>query len=348
MEYPKVSIIVPVYNVERYLEQCLGSLIHQSYSNIEIICINDGSTDNSSSILNKYSSIDSRIVVSNQINSGVSGARNKGIKIATGDYLMFVDSDDWIDSETCEVCLNRLISHNADVALFTYLTERNNKSIKKNIFSEDKLFNEDTVSQLHRRMVGLNNSELTNPENADALVPVWMKIYKMEIIRKKDIRFIDLSNIGTSEDALFNLEYFHNIKRAIYINEPYYHYRRDNNESITTKYKSDLFEKWNNLFNYFERYIKENKLGNEYLEALNNRIALSIIGLGLNEINSNKRPAEIIIKIKKIISSTLYKEAYKSLKLNYLPLHWKVFFLFAKFNSAIGLYLLLIIIKKMK
>ena len=100
-EKPIVSIIVPVFNVEKYLEKCLDSLLNQTYKKIEIICINNGSTDKSGEILKQYSKIDDRIVIITQANQGVSVARNEGIKKAKGNYIMFVDSDDWIDKDTC-------------------------------------------------------------------------------------------------------------------------------------------------------------------------------------------------------------------------------------------------------
>ena len=94
---PTVSVIIPVYNVEQYLSKCLDSVINQTFKNIEIICINDGSTDNSLKILNEYAMADKRIIVINQENSGVYAARNKGLQIANGKYISFVDSDDWIE-----------------------------------------------------------------------------------------------------------------------------------------------------------------------------------------------------------------------------------------------------------
>ena len=97
MEKVMISVIVPVYNVENYLGKCLDSLINQTYKDIEIICINDGSTDNSLNILREYEQMDSRIIIIDQKNGGLSNARNIGLKEAAGEYIMFVDSDDWID-----------------------------------------------------------------------------------------------------------------------------------------------------------------------------------------------------------------------------------------------------------
>lgn len=108
---PKVSIIVPVYNVEPHLRQCMDSLINQTYRNIEIICVNDGATDESGEILAEYAAKDSTIKVISQKNAGLSAARNVGFSFATGDYVMYVDSDDWIDLETCETAVAIAVKH---------------------------------------------------------------------------------------------------------------------------------------------------------------------------------------------------------------------------------------------
>ena len=349
MKNPKVSVIVPIYNVERYLSQCLNSIINQTYKNIEIICINDGSTDNSFEILNSYASIDARIIVINQKNIGLSGTRNKGVEISSGEFIMFVDSDDWIDLNTCQLVVSKALETESDVILWPYIREYDNKSKKKEIFHQPIIvFSEhEAEEQLYRRLFGPLNKELMYPENIDALVTACMKLYRSSIIKENNLLFIDTKEIGT-EDALFNIYYFGYVRKAVYLNEYLYHYRRDNDSSLTTKYKPDLFSQWRRLFNYMEEYIILNNLDSKFMESLNNRIALSIIGLGLNELNNNKGTIESIRVIKKIISSPKYKNAYTNLKLNNFPMHWKAFFLFAKLNSAIALYLLLSIINKLR
>ena len=121
----KISIIIPVYNVEKYLHQCLNSVINQTYKNLEIICINDGSKDNSLIILNEYLQKDNRIVIVNQKNSGVSSARNKGIRLSTGDFISFIDSDDYLDLNVYEKCVQRIIRDNSDIIIFEKKKEKN-------------------------------------------------------------------------------------------------------------------------------------------------------------------------------------------------------------------------------
>lgn len=339
----KISIIIPCYNVEKYLPKCLDSIVNQTYKNLEIICINDGSTDNSLKILDGYKEKDDRIIVINQKNRGLSETRNAGIKKASGKYIMFVDSDDWIDLDTCERAILKAIKYKCDLVLWSYVREfgRINKP-KMILGNENTVFNSNECKELHRRLFGLRGEELLNPENADSLVTAWGKLYKADLI--KNVEFVSTKEIGT-EDALFNCYAMDGISTAYYIAEPFYHYRKDNN-SLTSAYNEKLFVKWNNLFDIMKCYIHKNNLDKEYSEALNNRICLSIIGLGLNIVNADKKINKVK-KIKKIISSPRYRQAYKQLTLRYFPLHWKVFFVFAKYNCSIGVYLMLLAIKKL-
>ena len=105
-ETPKVSIIVPIYNVEPYLRQCLDSLVNQTYNNIEIICVDDGSVDVSGTILDEYAKVDNRIIAMHIVNNGVSSARNTALAIASGQYIRFVDGDDWIEPDSCEISIS--------------------------------------------------------------------------------------------------------------------------------------------------------------------------------------------------------------------------------------------------
>lgn len=344
----KISIIIPCYNVEKYLPKCLDSIVNQTYKNLEIICINDGSTDNTLDLLNKYKLNDSRIVVIDQENSGASAARNNGLNYVTGDYIMFVDSDDWIDLYTCEIALNKALSNDYDLVIWNYIREFPNNPMTKQIFSDEEivLFENDVKHKLQRRTLGLFREELAHPENADSIVTIWGKLYKSSILIDNKLMFTNLKKIGTCEDALFNLEAYKYIKSAIYISDCLYHYRKDNEKSVTSNYKSGMFLQWNNLFEIMNDYILSNDLDNEYHEALNNRICLGIIGLGLNIVNADKKINKVK-EIKKIISSPRYRQAYKNLTLKYFPFHWKVFFALAKYNCSIGVYLMLLAIKKL-
>ena len=337
-----ISIIIPVYNAEKYLCMCLESIVNQTYKNLEIICVDDGSQDYSVEILNRYAERDNRMKVLTQKNSGASVARNNALDIATGDYFAFVDSDDWLELNTFEVALKSAIENDADVVMWDYKRERVGASQPKNIFENDKVFEGKKLKELHRRFVGVCGEELKNPEKADALSTIWGKLYSKKSIYEYNIRFYDIRKIATFEDGLFNLDVFENVKKVIYLHEHLYHYRKDNYNSVTTVYKPDLVEKHERIHEYLKKYIEENMLGEDYITALNNRIALELVGYGLNIL---KLPKNKLKEIENIISKSYYKNAYSQLDFKWLPVHWKLFYRCAKYKFAFGVYILLLCMK---
>ena len=340
---PLVSIIVPVYNAQEYLANCLDSLIGQTYRNIEILCVNDGSTDNSFALLQDYARRDSRIHLIKQKNAGVSRARNVALQEASGDYILFVDADDWLDAQTCETVVNCAAGERADIVLWSYCSETNSRSTRKEIFPQKRVFTDTEVkTQLHRRFVGVLNEELAHPELADALCPVWGKLYRRELL--EGIEFVDLNEIGTYEDGFFNLEVFGRANRVVYLPEYFYHYRRSTTQSVTSGYRAQLFAQWQNLFARIRRYIEENQLPEQYHDALRNRIALSIQGLGLNIVSADMPGLWKIREIKSIISRPEYQEAYRKLDYSHFPIHWKLFYGSAGFGCAWMVYVLLKVI----
>ena len=343
-----ISIIVPVYNAEQYLPKCLDSILNQTYKYLEVICINDGSYDNSINILNQYKAQDSRMVVIDKSNEGVSATRNCGLKQATGEYFMFVDADDWIEPDTCEKALTVMEDNNADIVMWSYVSERGFSNSQKTIFPNDCVFEHtNELEQVHRRFIGLVGDELAHPELADSLSPVWGKLYKKFLLETSKAEFIDLAEIGTYEDGMFNLQIFQNASKIAYINKRFYHYRKTNQTSVTSMHKEKLFSQWQTLYKKMEQYICANRLPEIYREALKNRIALSILGLGLNIMGADVSYIQKVKMIKVILSTNRYKEAYKNLKFSYFPVHWKVFYGCAKYNMAVGLVVMLMVIQWM-
>ena len=332
MTQPLISVILPVYNVELYLEQCLTSIVNQTYSYLEIIVVNDGSTDNSSSIIGNFASRDSRIKVVNKENSGISAARDSGIEVATGDYIMFVDSDDWVESTIIEILLSKIQKY--DLVVCSYNRYYQNNYVKRVFDIEGMLL----ANDFQRRLIGLVANELNDPSQGDSLVTVWGKLYKLSIIKNMNLEFVSTKDIGTCEDLIFNIEYVKYIDKVYIMNLPLYNYRKNNISSFTSRYKENLFYQWRNLFKQIKNLISDNN----YFVSLNNRIALSIIGLGLNEVQNPKGFSNRIKNIKQILNDPQYNKAYKQLQLNYFPFHWKLFFVFAKYKFALGVYFMLL------
>lgn len=339
----EVSVIVPIYNVEKYLVRCLDSLINQTFKNIEIIALNNGSTDDSLKIVRKYANEDCRIKFFNNDNIGVSKARNIGIENAIGKYIVFVDSDDWIELNMIEVLYEAITKEESDLVMCTYLREFEDHSKEKvfNLPEVNKYEDNVVKEQLLRKLVGPIGSELSNPEYLDALGTVWAKMYKASLI--KEIKFVDLEEIGSAEDTLFNIYAFNEAKKVILLNKPMYHYWRGNANSITSKYIPDFIEKRRTFFKYIKDFIDENKLDTEYEKALNNRICTSVLGMGLLECNkSNEIPMRRKIRnIKGILNEDYITNAYKELELKHFSNHWRVFYFFNKYKMSFSSFIIL-------
>jgi glycosyltransferase involved in cell wall biosynthesis len=349
---PKVSIIVPIYNVEKYLARCLDSLLAQRLKEIEIIAVNDGSTDSSLEIVNIYSAKDNRIRVINQPNKGVSSARNAGISAASGAFVGFVDPDDWIDEEMYITMYNQAIREKVDIVMCSYIREFGSHSkVKKfNLPNLTRYEGEEVKEKLMRRLVGPLNEEISNPELLDAWGTVWSKLYRSEVINDNRVRFVDLNKIGSNEDNLFNIEVFYYAKSFLYLNSPYYHYWRVNSQSISTGYKPDLINRWNYLFNYIESFLKAKNLNQEFYHALNNRICLNTLGLGLNTISKENPSSSFkkITNIKAILTNKRIKHSFKQLEMSRFPIVWRVFYFFAKMRFSVGFYFMLVCIEYLR
>jgi len=338
-----ISIIIPVYNAEAFLEKCLDSIVSQTYQDLEIICVNDGSKDDSSKIISSYKEKDPRIVVHNQENQGLSGARNSGIKIAHGEWCMFVDSDDWLEADCCER-VYEAARESEDLIIFSYIREFANKSLPKQVLGEQETkFDASNNSSLFERLIAPNEKGM-GPEMLDSLSTAWGKLYKTEIIRSHKIWFVDTKKIGT-EDLLFNVYYFTYIKSAYYIPLFLYHYRKVENSSLSSANKPHLIPRWENLFSMIEEWIQP--LNNPRLvKALGNRRALCIVGVGLNILFAHEGHKQQYRKLKAFMQKEWYRKAIKQLSLDNLPLHWKLFFVCAKMNFSFGVYVLLTVIYK--
>ena len=225
----KITVIVPVYNVEHYLEKCLDSLIDQTYKNLEIIVVNDGSTDNSGTICQEYAQKDDRIVYIEKENGGLSDARNVGLDKMTGSYVTFVDSDDWVESDYVEVLYNKLIESQADVSVGNYYSYNEDERMYYFHINGDSYYEKvyDNVSIFENLY---ESKEMKN----FALISACGKLYKAKLFDY--IRF-DRGKLG--EDGYMNQKLYLLVQKVIYINQGLYAYRQRSG-SITKTWT----EKW--------------------------------------------------------------------------------------------------------
>ncbi|MGG4489227.1 glycosyltransferase [Metabacillus idriensis] len=342
---PKISIIVPIYNVEKYLSRCLDSILFQTFKDFEIIAINDGSTDSSGRILDEYAKKHNEIVVIHKKNNGVSSARNDGLQKAKGTYIGFVDPDDWIDKRMYESLYLTAEQEQADIVMCSYIREFGTHSKEKNFNEVDKskYMDGEIKTKILRRLIGPIEKEVSNPEYLDAWGTVWSKLYKSELIIQNKLEFVDLKEIGSNEDTLFNIQAFYHANSFVFLNQPLYHYWRVNETSVTSKYNQKLVQQFGTLYTKMENFLQEKDLSGEFQTALTNRISLNTLGLGLNTIsrgNSNSIVKKII-ELNQVLKSKHLKRSLNQFDMQHCPIVWKTFFFFAKKRIAFGLFLML-------
>lgn len=234
-----VTVIVPIYNSKDYLRKCVLSILNQTYSNIEVILVDDGSSDGSSKICDDFAKQDHRVKVIHIPNGGVSNARNLGVQHAEGAYIAFVDSDDYIDEEYLETLVRGIQKSNADLCVSALDPEYLGNSFEMQLtpdYEENLLFL-------------LQNFLLFGP---------MVKLYRTDFIRKHQISFP--KGISYGEDLLFNLDYLSVIDRICYINQCGYHYVTDNTESLSRKVRWNMFDNEMMLHQKLMDWLKEKYL----------------------------------------------------------------------------------------
>ena len=218
----KLSIIVPVYNCEKYLEKCLNSLTNQTLSNIEIILVNDGSKDNSLEICKKHAKKDDRIIVLNQENSGQSKARNVGLAHAGGEFITFVDSDDWVDENYYEKLVNACEKYDADIACASIIRER--KNFKKFRINYTK---EQVITKIQEKI---------DTAKVPDMCYVWNKVYKREYLHNLGLKFVEGMYF---EDVDFVTRAIYYSNKIVTVPNTYYHYWTNFNSTVKTMKTSD-------------------------------------------------------------------------------------------------------------
>ncbi len=345
VKQPRISIVIPAYNVEDYLSECLDSVRNQTYRNLEIIIVDDGSTDHTGTICDEYAQKDDRITVIHTKGCGVSEARNLGLRHVSGEYVQFVDSDDWIDPDTCEKAMSAALEHDVDMVIWCYVSEHGDRSLRrKSISGAGRTFFDEDYQRLRNTAIGLSGDELNHPERLDSLSCIWNKLYRAEIA--KSIRFID-KNIFGVEDLLYSVACFLKAKSAVFIEEYLYHYRKTHMSSLTKQYDKDYLPKKLKLFAYLREMIADT--GDSRADAcLQNRIALDVIGFSQVILRADGGRKTHIRLIGETITEAVYAHALAQLDTSVMPAHWKLFFGFAKKGNAHMVYLMCRSIKFLK
>lgn len=255
----KISIIIPVYQVEKYIKRCLDSILFQTYSNLEIILIDDGSRDMSGKICDEYAIKDSRIKVIHQDNAGVSVARNKGLDICTGDYITFVDSDDFLEPFMYEKMMEKVTEYNCDVVMCDCVKDDGviqtpyTHDIRAGFYNYNQL-----KEEYYPHLLMMENVEYP------ATISNCLILFKREVA--SNIRYIE--GVRYSEDLLFGAQLLYNAKSFYYMKDEFYYHYWMNSESASHKFKIDKWKDYKILFYKSKEIFCDDKQFTEQIDIM--------------------------------------------------------------------------------
>lgn len=308
MDIPLISVIIPVYNVSLYLKRCLDSVVNQTYHNLEIILVNDGSTDNSREICEEYAKRDKRIIVIHQDNKGLSEARNAGINIATGLYISFIDSDDYISKYFIEILLESAKSEKSDIVVCCFKKGNN----------EDYKFPIDEKPRIEKTLSAEEGLQQWHSNHKDVETVAWNKLYSAKLF-KDGIRYPAGKYF---EDVVTTHLLVQNANKITFIlNELYYYFQRNTSIQGT----------WSEIKIYDKIYMQEKRLEwfrkYGYQEAYGRLLSKLMKYYMLCYVNADSNRTRFVLLEK--FNKVRKQEQFKSIKDNFL------FFFFSNFHKCI-------------
>lgn len=312
---PKISVIIPVYNVESYLKKCIESVLAQTMEDLEIILVDDGSTDGSSSICDEYVNYPN-ITVIHQENKGVSAARNVGLRIAKGEYIAFLDSDDYVSSDMYEEMYLVAKQNSVDIVYCNY-----------NYVAEKIIPNKDEILPENRKILPSEIRSVISSDDGNKLLWfVWKGLFSKEMLYNNNIWFIEKP---ITEDTLFNLAALLSAKAIWFINKRFYYYVQTSSSIIRGGYKKQLCLRMNNGYIARKKISKTKSLQNYQNSLYAYSMTHSLVMLISNE-KSNPAPLIKRIKILREIRNTeLVRETFDNAKVNLIQsrIRWAVILL---------------------
>lgn len=331
----KLSVIVPIYNASKYLEQCITSIQEQYYKNLEIILINDGSTDNSLEICKIYEKNDSRIRVIDKKNEGVSASRNLGLKESLGEYITFVDSDDYIEKDMYIKLINKMEENSLDITICKYKKVNNSNEI----ISIEPDFKSSIYDTEEKRIEIIGSMIGFDPKNkGDEIMGSVCRC----IFTRKSISNIYFDNILIGEDCIFMIKSIYNSNNIGIVNEELYCYRQNNNSCLNRYKNTNKLLKFTKELNRKKEYFCKDK--NIYF-LLKNRLDYTYVISCLSEIaneckrGSNKNLIQKIKSINYILNDRMLIEKYKTLDYLYMPFKNKILVKFMQMKFSIIIYI---------
>ncbi|MCD7777450.1 MAG: glycosyltransferase family 2 protein [Clostridiales bacterium] len=337
---PKFSVIVPIYNVEQYLHRCIDSLIEQTLKDIEIILVDDGSPDNSPQICDEYAAKDERIKVIHKKNGGVSAARNDGLSIAKGEWVLFCDSDDWMEPEACEKMYTTGTKTDSDIVITDSYRVIGSKRIYSKLFKDEFVTDkkEDIKELIYSVFYQNFCSFIYTKENTTGYGGPWNKAVKRELLMKNKIQF-DTSVHGVFDDRLYAVNAYINAGKIAYIHYPSYNYVYVKT-SITKAYKKDILQINEDVFKAFKNYLDKYNFGNDK-QRLFDIIVIQRLKEALALTYFNVNHPDGLLKcgaaVGKLIKTEPYRHALKNVDANKLQKLHKITVKFLKSKMILPL-----------
>jgi len=332
-----VSIVVPVYNVQKFLPECLESLLNQTYKNIEIILVNDGSKDESLKVCYEYQQKDSRIKVYDKENEGLGLTRNYGMLRATGDAIVFVDSDDTLELDAISRLCHEASSNNADLVIAGHnRTKMDGTFHSSNPYCDECYEGDEIRSLLIPRLIG------SQPNVKDSIsMSACGVLYRKKLIMNNNLLFLSERKY-ISEDLLFNIMFLCHVNKVSLISFCGYNYRM-NQGTLTTSYRRDRFEKNVELYHFERKLLQENNLLDDCELRLKKQFFVFLRqSIKQEKANiSKKKMKDILKQIRVIVNNQTVQDIINSYPIQQLGIQQKVFIYLVKYKCVLILYALL-------
>lgn len=337
-----ISVIVPIYNVEKYLRQCLDSLAAQTYKNIEVIMVDDGSPDNCGAICDEYSKRYSNFIAVHKENAGLGMARNTGMEHMNGEYVMFIDSDDYISDDLIEVLYQAIKKNNVDIAKGGFYLVKDDGSIyNKRIYKDEVFEGKKAAIEFLPRLIG------SSPEKKDSFeMSACASLYRTSHIKTNDIRFPSERDL-ISEDMVFNISYAQYADGACTVSKTGYNYRL-NPSSLTKSYRSNRFEMCTKFYHYVKDMLTKLGYGIDTQYRLDRSFFVYTCSCIEQEVVSANRLTfkHRINNVKKICKDPILQNAIYEYPVNRLGFAQRYFLLLVKHKCILILYLYFSIARK--
>lgn len=331
-----ISVVVPVYNVEKYLRQCIDSILSQTYKNIELILVDDGSPDNCGAICDEYQKKYNNIKVIHKENAGLGMARNSGLEIATGDFVYFLDSDDYIADDEIEKMYNAIVANGVDVAITGYTSVNDEGKVLSILKYENEVFvGDEARTKMLPRLIG------SSPSKKDSLaMSAAGSMYSLTVIKRNKIKFVSERKMK-NEDMVFNVDFLQHSNGGCSINSVGQFYRM-NVTSISHRYQPDRFERDKDFYLSMREKLIDLGYGIDVIQRLQRHFFIHIL-INIKQIKDTKEELRIGEKIK-AIRSICQDKLVQNVIIEYpckeLGIKQNIFIMMVKNSMAFPLYLL--------